>query len=258
MLVNRVLVSAVSAVLLAGLTFATVEASGSRVESAESGLKVRSSEPGTSRPESNDELQLIREQREAMADRASRSVARNHIHVVRRGETLAKIARAEGLSAWEPIYWANAKRLGKNPHNLRTGQRLVIPTSNLKFKPVPYQAPARDVSSAGSSDQPTVSYGGGGAKAIAQSMLAARGWSGQWSCLESLWERESGWNVTATNPSSGAYGIPQSLPGSKMATAGSDWQTNPATQISWGLSYIQGRYGTPCGAWNAFLSKGWY
>ena len=67
-----------------------------------------------------------------------------------------------------------------------------------------------------------------------------------------------GWRVEAHNPRSGAHGIPQALPGNKMATAGSDWQTNPRTQISWGLAYIESRYGTPCGAWNAFLSKGWY
>ena len=66
-----------------------------------------------------------------------------------------------------------------------------------------------------------------------------------------------GWNVYASNPS-GAYGIPQALPGSKMATAGADWETNPATQISWGLGYITGRYGTPCGAWDTFNAQGWY
>ena len=61
--------------------------------------------------------------------------------------------------------------------------------------------------------------------------------------------RESGWNVYADNPSSSAYGIPQALPGSKMASAGADWATNPVTQIRWGLGYIQDRYGSPCGAW---------
>ena len=64
-----------------------------------------------------------------------------------------------------------------------------------------------------------------------------------------MWDHESGWRVNATNPYTGAYGIPQALPGSKMATVGPDWQTNPATQITWGLNYIQGRYGTPCNAW---------
>ena len=99
----------------------------------------------------------------------------------------------------------------------------------------------------------------GTAQAIALSMLTARGLgSGEYSCLVSLWNRESGWNVYAQNPSSGAYGIPQALPGNKMATAGADWATNPATQIVWGLSYIEGRYGTPCGAWEHSETIGWY
>jgi resuscitation-promoting factor RpfB len=98
----------------------------------------------------------------------------------------------------------------------------------------------------------------GSPQQIAQQQLAARGWSSQWGCLNALWTRESGWNPRAYNPSSGAYGIPQALPGSKMASAGADWYTNPATQISWGLSYIAGRYGSPCGAWNHSLATGWY
>src|SRR5699024_3929801 len=105
---------------------------------------------------------------------------------------------------------------------------------------------------------PSGDYSGASPKAIAQELLAARGWSGQWSCLNSLWARESGWNPHAQNPSSGAYGIPQALPGSKMASAGADWRTNPATQITWGLNYIAGRYGSPCGAWGHSQSVGWY
>ncbi len=70
--------------------------------------------------------------------------------------------------------------------------------------------------------------------------------------------RESSWNVTATNASSGAYGLVQSLPGSKMASAGSDWRTNPATQIKWGLDYMNSRYGSPCGAWSFWQSHHWY
>ena len=77
-------------------------------------------------------------------------------------------------------------------------------------------------------------------------------------CLVSLWNVESGWNVTATNPSSGAYGIPQALPGSKMASAGADWQTSAATQIRWGLGYIKSVYGSPCGAWGHEQADGWY
>jgi hypothetical protein len=80
----------------------------------------------------------------------------------------------------------------------------------------------------------------------------------QHSCLVNLWNRESGWRHTADNPTSSAYGIPQALPGSKMASAGADWRTNPETQIKWGLKYIKHRYETPCGAWSAFKKKGWY
>jgi hypothetical protein len=99
----------------------------------------------------------------------------------------------------------------------------------------------------------------GDAQAIARGMLAGYGWGDdQFGCLVSLWDRESGWNSQAYNASSGAYGIPQALPGSKMATAGADWQTNAATQISWGLGYIAGRYGNPCGAWSHSESNGWY
>ena len=99
----------------------------------------------------------------------------------------------------------------------------------------------------------------GSAKAIAAEMVSARGWgTGEYDCLVSLWNKESGWNVYAANRSSGAYGIPQALPGSKMASAGADWQTNPATQITWGLNYIQGRYTTPCGAWAHSQSVNWY
>ncbi|MHB1234730.1 MAG: aggregation-promoting factor C-terminal-like domain-containing protein, partial [Microbacteriaceae bacterium] len=89
-------------------------------------------------------------------------------------------------------------------------------------------------------------------------MVLARGWDeSQFSCLVALWPRESHWNVYASN-SSGAYGIPQALPGSKMAVYGADWATNPATQIAWGLGYVQSRYGTPCGAWAHSQATGWY
>lgn len=99
----------------------------------------------------------------------------------------------------------------------------------------------------------------GTAQAVALEQLTQRGWDGsEFSCLVSLWNKESGWNHGAQNPSSGAYGIPQALPGNKMASAGSDWATNPATQISWGLGYIEDRYGSPCGAWGHSEAKNWY
>jgi len=94
---------------------------------------------------------------------------------------------------------------------------------------------------------------------IARALLAEYGWSDdQFGCLDSLWTRESGWNVHADNPSSSAYGIPQALPGSKMASAGDDWATNPVTQIRWGLGYIEDRYGSPCSAWGHSQSHGFY
>ncbi|MFG6491768.1 lytic transglycosylase domain-containing protein [Microbacterium sp. P03] len=99
----------------------------------------------------------------------------------------------------------------------------------------------------------------GSAQSIAFDMVMARGWSNDdFSCLVALWNRESGWRVNAYNAGSGAYGIPQALPGNKMASAGADWETSAATQIAWGLGYIGGRYGTPCGAWAHSNSSGWY
>jgi hypothetical protein len=85
-------------------------------------------------------------------------------------------------------------------------------------------------------------------------MATSRGWGGaQWTCLDKLWMRESKFQTTVRNPRSGAYGIPQALPATKMATAGADWRTNPATQITWGLNYIAGRYDSPCNAWSYWL-----
>ncbi|HEY3529471.1 MAG TPA: lytic transglycosylase domain-containing protein [Nocardioides sp.] len=96
-------------------------------------------------------------------------------------------------------------------------------------------------------------------QAIAEALLPKYGFdSSQMSCLVPLWMGESGWRWNAENASSGAYGIPQSLPGSKMASAGSDWRTNPATQIEWGLGYIRDSYGSPCSAWGFKQSHGWY
>lgn len=97
------------------------------------------------------------------------------------------------------------------------------------------------------------------AQALGLVAVQARGWGmEQYDCLVALWNRESRWNVYAHNKSSGAYGIPQSLPGEKMATVADDWQTNPATQIEWGLRYITARYGSPCGAWAHSEAVHWY
>jgi hypothetical protein len=134
-------------------------------------------------------------------------------------------------------------------------------------------SPAQVVASAQASASPSSSSGGGGtittptapapnpgtAEAIAYALLPSYGFSQstQYGCLYNIWMRESGWVFDAQN-ASGAYGIPQALPASKMATAGSDYLTNPRTQIIWGLGYIKTTYGTPCGAWDFELANGFY
>jgi hypothetical protein len=99
----------------------------------------------------------------------------------------------------------------------------------------------------------------GSPEQIAEAMLRSFGWSrSQFACLDPLWAHESGWSVTADNPGTGAYGIPQALPGAKMAGAGPDWQTDAATQIRWGLTYIKELYGSPCAAYEHEQETGWY
>ena len=99
----------------------------------------------------------------------------------------------------------------------------------------------------------------GDPKSIAASLLPSFGFGqDQMQCLIPMWTRESNWDLHATNPSSGAYGIPQSLPAGKMSKFGDDWQTNAATQIKWGLWYVKSRYGSPCGAWEFWQRNHWY
>lgn len=124
-----------------------------------------------------------------------------------------------------------------------------------KPTPTPTPAPSAAKKSSGGSAPSAPVPDPGTAKAIAYQMVQARGWGDdQYSCLVSLWNRESGWRVNASNPS-GAYGIPQALPGSKM---GPGWETDATVQISWGIGYIAGRYTNPCGAWAHSESSGWY
>lgn len=98
------------------------------------------------------------------------------------------------------------------------------------------------------------SYSVADVKAIARQMVPGD----QFQCFSNIVNHESTWNYRAVNASSGAYGLVQALPGSKMSSAGADWQTNPATQIKWGLSYMNGRYGSPCGAWSFWRANHWY
>jgi resuscitation-promoting factor RpfB len=145
-------------------------------------------------------------------------------------------------------------------------QEVVLVGTQAKPAPAPAPAPAAaagsasasgssDAEEAESSDEEAPAAPSGSPKDIARSMVGS---DSEFRCLEKLWEKESNWNHRAENSSSGAYGIPQALPGSKMASHGSDWRTNPATQIAWGLDYIEGRYGDACGAWGHSQSNGWY
>jgi len=145
----------------------------------------------------------------------------------------------------------------------------MTPTEKTEAAEVPEPEPEPEPEPA-PAEESTESSGGGvdiaadcseysGNKAIGCTMTLDAGWDmDEVGCLISLWDRESGWDETAYNSGSGAYGIPQSLPGDKMAANGDDWETNPATQIAWGLDYIADRYGSPCGAWSHSESNGWY
>jgi hypothetical protein len=96
-------------------------------------------------------------------------------------------------------------------------------------------------------------------RTLAKALMPLFGMStSDFSCVDSIWSQESGWNVHADNPYSSAYGIPQALPGSKMSSAGPDWQNSAETQIKWGLGYIKSRYGSPCAAWSFKRAHGWY
>ncbi|GAA1972431.1 transglycosylase SLT domain-containing protein [Catenulispora subtropica] len=132
----------------------------------------------------------------------------------------------------------------------RDAQRQQLPSSapSTTSAPKPTATPKPTTST----PKPPVAYGS--AYDIAKSMVPAS----QFGCFANIIQRESGWNVHATNPGSGAYGLGQALPGSKMASAGSDWRDNPATQIKWVLSYMDSRYGSPCGAWSFWQSHNWY
>jgi hypothetical protein len=141
------------------------------------------------------------------------------------------------------------------------GTRAIAAASQSAAQPAAQPATGAQPTQAASAAaaQPATGAASGSPQQIAEAMLASFGWSArQFSCLDPLWAHESGWSVTAYNPGSGAYGIPQAVPGGKMASAGPDWQTNAATQIRWGLEYIKGTYGSPCAAWDHEQATGWY
>ncbi|MFI0351546.1 lytic transglycosylase domain-containing protein [Actinomadura sp. 9N407] len=125
-----------------------------------------------------------------------------------------------------------------------------------KGSPIPKKTPKKDEGGGGGTPTEGNPVPAGVAQAYAKSVMDDPGT--QFGCLQKLWNKESHWNYKAANPSSGAYGIPQALPGSKMASEGADWKTNYKTQIRWGLGYIDNRYGTPCKAWGHSQDVGWY
>ena len=150
----------------------------------------------------------------------------------------------------------------------RTAEKKLIEKKAAEKKAAEEAEKKAESSSSSSSGGGTVAYTGeipsscdeySGNRATGCALMLNAGFKiDQFPCLDKLWKKESGWNHRAANPSSGAYGIPQSLPGSKMASEGSDWKSNPATQIKWGLGYIKGRYNTPCNAWSHSQNVGWY
>lgn len=186
----------------------------------------------------------------AIADRAQSSTSRSAQRTGYAQRAAALRAQARSAAALKRLQASvSAKQLREAP-----AQQTTAANSDSTQGATSFVSSGRTAKAANSA--PVFS---GDPRSIAQSMLASYGWGqGQFGCLNNLWTKESSWQVGATNPSSGAYGIPQSLPAGKMASAGADWRTNPATQIRWGLSYIQAAYGSPCGAWAHSVATNWY
>ncbi|MGW2047039.1 aggregation-promoting factor C-terminal-like domain-containing protein [Streptomyces sp. NPDC001858] len=130
-----------------------------------------------------------------------------------------------------------------SPKKALTVVAVAAATAGMALSAAPAQAATSSVASASQ------------AQAIAHKMIPN---TAQYNAFANIVKHESGWDVDATNASSGAYGLVQALPGSKMASAGSDWKTNAKTQIKWGLDYMNSRYGSPVGAWNFWQANGWY
>ncbi len=137
-----------------------------------------------------------------------------------------------------------------SPKKAITGGLVAAAASGMVFAAAPAQAATPTTAKAAAPAAAPAS-----AKAIAQKKIPD---PAQFAAFDKIVSHESGWNPSATNSSSGAYGLVQALPASKMASAGADWKTNPETQIEWGLKYMNDRYGSPVGAWNHWQANGWY
>jgi hypothetical protein len=153
---------------------------------------------------------------------------------------------------------ADAKRDAKSDAAVAVDRAVTSRSADRRAGADPAKVSALSATS-GPARTSTVELSAGDPRDIARALMGQFGFGAdQFGCLDSLWTRESNWNPGAHNGSSGAHGIPQALPGSKMASAGPNWENDPATQITWGLGYIQDRYGSPCGAWGHSESHGWY
>jgi hypothetical protein len=185
---------------------------------------------------------------------ASASTAAAHVTVAGSRQGVATASQADTMDAAQRVVQFDHVRFGlQHQIDLADAKAAAVKAAAAKAAAAKAAAQAQTVAAQRASEP------SGSPQQVAEQMLGQFSWSGsQFSCLEPLWERESGWSVTAENPSSGAYGIPQALSGSLMANSGPDWQTDAATQIRWGLTYIQGRYGSPCGAWAHEEADGWY
>ncbi|QNN98287.1 hypothetical protein SEA_LILMARTIN_37 [Streptomyces phage LilMartin] len=142
----------------------------------------------------------------------------------------------------------NPKPVAEAPSSSESPSKKETPKAPVVTKPTPSSTPKPSFSlTVKPSPKPTP-------KEFAKEQVGTK----QFSCLKKLWNNESEWNHKAVNSSSGAYGIPQALPGSKMASAGKDWKTNPFTQVKWGVDYIEDRYGSPCNALAFWYDEGYY
>lgn len=180
-------------------------------------------------------------------------------YIVKKGDSLAAISSQYKLT-WQSLYCDNKVKIGSNPNVISPGERLTIPKGNITCK---IALPAVEIVSSVKSDPTTDIVTSTASQEPAGTLQEyalelENGNEQEYSCLNSIIEAESSWNVYAENPS-GAYGIPQALPGSKMSVAGSDWATNGYTQLKWMVDdYIPPVYGTSCDAWEFHLAHGYY
>ena len=194
----------------------------------------------------------------------SQSRANADVRVNRSTDRLTQLARAKKLAALQaPARKAALKRAAPKKAATKRVRSTATKNSNAKKARIAAakRAAARKAAAkkASRSRIRSIAPSTGSNRRLGREMAADRGWTGdEWTCLNNLWTKESGWSIRATNGSGSAGGIPQALPASKMASAGDDWRTNAATQIKWGLGYISGRYGHPCGAWRHFQNHNWY